>query len=287
MVTPPKGARAGRHARSFKGYELSAASLVSLSRPGRRPKGSWVSKHDDPSDLDDDKAGEEMGERLEKVVRTIAISPADAKDLVDKYRRRFHYDGSERSKLRIAKAIVQRYARWSGLVGGATAVPGVVPGVGAAVAVVGGGLADAALSVKLQVDMCLCLAELYQDELPSEDKVALAMIIALSASVEKLAAGPGVKLVEGAIVRTILAYLRGPALIAVKQLFKKIGIVFVRASLVKAVPFGVGIALGTGANYGLTLIVGRIAIRFFEEVPDPLGRSQQLEPNEDAAVVEE
>lgn len=229
-----------------------------------------MSTEDTPSG-EDKTVGAEMGERLEKVVRTISISPEDAKQLVDKYRRRYHYDGSEASRLRIAKAVVQRYARWSALVGGDTAAPSVIPGVGTAVAVVGGGVADAAASIKLQVDMCLCLAELYHDELPNEDKVALAMVIALSASLEKLAAGSGVTVVEKAVIKTILTYLRGPTLVAVRQLFNKIGIVFVRASLVKAVPLGVGIALGTGANYGLTLLVGRIAILFFCEVPDPLG----------------
>ncbi|WP_204304959.1 hypothetical protein, partial [Stenotrophomonas maltophilia] len=49
-----------------------------------------------------------------------------------------------------------------------------------------------------------------------------------------------------------------------KELFKKIGITFTRKALEKAIPFGIGVVIGSGANYALTKYVGNTARSWFE-----------------------
>ena len=55
------------------------------------------------------------------------------------------------------------------MVGGATALPGIIPGLGTAVAMVGGATADSLVGMKLQVDMCMCLAAVFKYDITSED----------------------------------------------------------------------------------------------------------------------
>ena len=58
-------------------------------------------------------------------------------------------------------------------------------------------------------------------------------------------------------------YLKGPALKAVKQAFRAVGINFTRTNLVKVIPFGVGASIGGAGNYLLTRYVGRQAKEWF------------------------
>ena len=59
-------------------------------------------------------------------------------------------------------------------------------------------------------------------------------------------------------------YLKGPTLVIVKEVFKKVGITFTRKGLEKAIPFGVGVVVGTATNKALTVYVGSKARDFFE-----------------------
>jgi hypothetical protein len=47
-------------------------------------------------------------------------------------------------------------------------------------------------------------------------------------------------------------YLKGAALQTVKAFFAKLGVLFTRKALEKAVPFGVGVVLGASGDYALT-----------------------------------
>ena len=58
-------------------------------------------------------------------------------------------------------------------------------------------------------------------------------------------------------------YLKGAALQAVKHAFRRVGVTFTRKAVAKAIPFGVGVVIGGGANYGLTRYVGRQAQEWF------------------------
>ncbi|WP_432037582.1 hypothetical protein [Streptomyces cucumeris] len=139
---------------------------------------------------------ETEGSRLQKAVETIVMTPAAAAKVVDGYRVTFE-DKNERKpesledKRRIAAKIIGRYSKMSAAAGAATAAPSVVPGVGTAVAILGGGATDIAVALKLQVDMCMCLVEVFETELSTEDKKHLAFTMALAGSAEQMAAKGG------------------------------------------------------------------------------------------------
>lgn len=203
--------------------------------------------------------------RLQKAVEAIAITPEEARNLVSDYRATFrskykHEPQGINDKAKIAAKVIARYSTLSATVGAATALPGVIPGVGTAVAVVGGGAADLAAALKLQIDMCMCLVELYETELSGEDKKHLAFVLALAGSAEQMVSNGGKVAVQKIAEKLVYQYLTGPALVTIKQLFKKVAINFTQKWVAKAVPLGVGVVLSGSANYLLTTVVGKVAV---------------------------
>ena len=212
-----------------------------------------------------DTAGGIEPSKLQNFVESIAITPKDAEKLVNGYRSSFEAKYGRppetlEDKARVAKRIVGRYANLAAATGATTALPGVVPGVGTALATVGGGLADLAASLKLQIDMCMCLVEVYQSELGGEDKKHLGFVLALAGSTEQMAANGGKLAVEKTAQKLVMQYLKGPTLATIKQLFKKVAIDFTQKAMAKAVPLGIGVVFSGSTNYVLTTVVGKITI---------------------------
>ncbi|MCP9986487.1 EcsC family protein [Streptomyces sudanensis] len=208
---------------------------------------------------------EPAGSRLQKAVETIVMTPEAAAKVVDGYRAAFE-DKNERKpesledKRRIAAKIIGRYSKLSAAAGAVTAAPGVIPGIGTAVAVVSGGVADTAAALKLQVDMCMCLVEVFETELSAEDKKHLAFTLALASSVEKMASKGGKAAVMKIAEKLVYQYLTGPALVTIKQLFKRVSITFTQKAMAKAIPAGIGVAFSSSTNYVLTRVVGGVAV---------------------------
>ncbi|MFD9131787.1 hypothetical protein ACFVZA_05030 [Streptomyces bottropensis] len=203
--------------------------------------------------------------RLQKVVEGIAITPEAAATLVDGYRATFEAKfkrepESLEDKRRVANKIVGRYSKLSAAAGAVTAVPSVIPGVGTAVAVLGGGVTDIAAALKLQIDMCMCLVEVYETEMSAEDKKHLAFTIALAGSAEQMATKGGKAAVQKIAEKLVYQYLRGPALVTIKQLFKRASITFTQKAAAKAIPAGIGVAFSSSTNYVLTTVVGKVAV---------------------------
>ncbi|MFE8596997.1 EcsC family protein [Archangium violaceum] len=220
--------------------------------------------------------------KLLRFIQRWAISPEEAKEIARKYRTqsesKYSKDSASRHQARVADKIIARYAKLSAMSGGATALVGIVPGLGTALAALGGGLADTAVSMKLQVDMVCCLAESFGYDLNAQDARDLAFLIAAGGAIEKAGEQLGVKLASKAGVRLLREYLKGAALQAVKVFFKRVGIIFTRKALEKALPFGVGVVIGGTANYALTRYVGAQAKEWFildQEMPEPGPREDQ------------
>lgn len=230
----------------------------------------------------------ETESRLLKAVQSIAIKPHDARTMVEKYFAQIGGDGGKGGKggkpdasrqahqEAVAKMIVRRYCRLAASSGGATALAGVIPGLGTAVTMIGGGLTDTAVCMKLQVDMCICLAAAFGWDLDSEDTNHLCYLIAAGCTLEKAGVETTTRIASKAGVNMLRQYLKGAALRAVKEFFKKLGIIFTRKALEKAIPFGIGVVIGSSANYALTKYVGAQAIKFFilerdlrEEIASP------------------
>ncbi|URM89653.1 hypothetical protein LUW75_06210 [Streptomyces sp. MRC013] len=203
--------------------------------------------------------------RLQKAVETIVMTPAAAAKVVDGYRAAFEEKNERKpesleDKCRIAAKIIGRYSKLSAAAGAVTAAPGVIPGIGTAVAVVSGGVADTAAALKLQVDMCMCLVEVFETELSAEDKKHLAFTLALAGSVEKMASKGGKAAVMKIAEKLVYQYLTGPALVTIKQLFKRVSITFTQKAMAKAIPAGIGVAFSSSTNYVLTRVVGGVAV---------------------------
>jgi len=215
----------------------------------------------------DDTSGEGRSGWLLERVQAMAISPSDAKVLVQRLRTRSERERPNTSphdhQERVGDHIISRYARLCSTVGGASALTGVIPGLGTAIAMVGGAATDAVLCMKLQVDMCMCLAEAFGYDLTEPDARHLAFLISAGGTLEKLGEQAGVKVASKAGVNLLRQYLRGAALQAIKELFKKLGLVFTRKALEKALPFGIGVVFGATGNYALTRYVGAQAKRWF------------------------
>ncbi|MFE4450033.1 hypothetical protein [Streptomyces sp. NPDC056796] len=141
-----------------------------------------------------------------------------------------------------------------------TAAPSVIPGVGTAVAVLGGGVTDMAMALKLQIDMCMCLVEVYETDLSSEDKKHLAFVLGLAGSAEQMATKGDKAAVMKIAEKLVYQYLKGPALVTIKQLFKRVSITFTQKAMAKAIPAGVGVAFSSSTNYVLTTVVGKVAV---------------------------
>jgi hypothetical protein len=237
---------------------------------------------------EDDGGG--VGLRLLGAVRSISITPTDAAELVKSYRNRVRRasakggdgpaqppndgdppleeaegapEGGSDDDDRIADMIIDRYSKLAGLSGGVTGLAGVIPGVGTAIAALGGGLADTAICMKLQVDMCLCLSKVYRHDLPDIEAKDLALLLAAGTALEKAGAGAATQVASKAGVSMLRQYLKGAALQAIKELFQKIGIIFTRKAIEKALPFGVGVIVGGSADYALTKYVGSQAKKYF------------------------
>jgi hypothetical protein len=210
---------------------------------------------------------EDSGSRLMKAVQAIAISPKDARASVFDYTlqaRSEDKNATDRQiKSKVADKIISRYAKLAATSGGATALAGVIPGVGTAAAMLGGGSVDMALSLKFQVDMTMCLAFAFKSGLSDEDAIHMSYIIALSSALEKAGSAGATKIASKAGVAMVNQYLKGATLQFIKQLFKTIGVTFTRSALTKMIPFGVGVVIGSAAGYGMTKFVGNQARDFF------------------------
>lgn len=210
---------------------------------------------------------ENNGSSLMKMVEAIAISPQDARVVAQQYQAQARQSRPEFSDAAIQKLvinkIIRRYSKLAATTGAATALPSVIPGVGTAVSMIGGGLMDVTVCMKLQIDMTMCLGMAINDGMSNEDAKHISYIIALYGSLEQMGSAGATKIASKAGVRMIHQYLTGPTLVVIKELFKKFGIQFTQKAAIKSIPFGVGSIIGGGANYVLTRYVGKAACGVF------------------------
>lgn len=207
----------------------------------------------------------ENNSTLMKAVELIAIAPDDARKIIQNYKNQLSKKDkkvtSDQAIEIISKKIVNRYSKLAITIGVTTALPGALPGIGTVVAMVGGTTADISACLKFQIDMTMCLAVLINGELTNQDIYHMAYIIALAGTLEKLGANETTRIASKAGVKLLEKHLTGATLVAVKELFKKIGIVFSRNAVAKAIPFGVGAIVGGSFNYALTRYVGTQATK--------------------------
>lgn len=206
---------------------------------------------------------------LLKAINLILAKPENIQKETDailsKYRKSFEEElDDEDIKEKVANKVIQNYSYMAAFGGGATALTGVIPGLGTVLSVGGGTTADVALCMKLQIEMTKSIAHIYGHDILKEEEQRLCFIIAGLGAVNQAAQKGAQEISSKAFVKMVQQYLKGSTLVAVKEIFKKVGITFTRKSLEKAIPFGIGTIISFGVNKTLTWYVGVRARDYFQ-----------------------
>lgn len=211
---------------------------------------------------------------LLRAVRIIVAKPTEvqreALQLKQRYAQKF---GATHTESQIcAKAIdkvISNYSYYSAFVGGATALTGVIPGLGTVIASFGGATADSALSMKFQIEMTMAIAAICGHNIEVEEEQRLCFIVAGLGAINEAAKEKGKQMGTQAFINMTRRYLQGSTLIVLKEVFQKVGLTFTRKAVEKSIPFGVGVVIGFSANKGFTYYIGRKAKSFFLIPDDP------------------
>lgn len=163
----------------------------------------------------------------------------------------------------VAEKVISNYSYYAAVVGGATALTGIVPGIGTVIAAFGGATADAALSMKYQVEMTMALSVVYGRDITLEEDQRVCLIVAGLGAITQ--SSKGAKAIDSAaFAKMAQQYLKGATFKAVKEIFTQVGMVFTRKVAEKSIPFGVGVAVGFSANKGRAWYIGNKARDFFK-----------------------
>lgn len=205
---------------------------------------------------------------LLKAIEVLLADPANIRKetltLKKNFEKRFKNVKSEDEiNALLADKIISNYSYYAAFIGGATALTGVIPGLGTVIAAFGGATADAALTMKYQIEMTMAIATVYDNNIEVEEEKRLCLLVAGLGAINEAAKKGSKQIGTKAFIKMTQQYLKGSTLIAVKAIFKKIGITFTRKAAEKAIPFGIGVIIGFSANKGLTWYVGSKAKSFF------------------------
>ena len=205
--------------------------------------------------------------KLLKAVELILAKPEDIKKEAIQVLKKYKKANSNKSESEVqhlaSKKIISNYSYYAAFTGGATALSGVIPGIGTAVAIAGGASADAVACMKFQIEMTMAIATVYGHDILIEEEKRLCYIFAGLGAMSEAAKEGGKTDGSKAFVKLVQQHLKGATLQAVKEIFKKLGITFTRKALEKAIPFGVGVVIGFSATKGITWYVGTKARDFF------------------------
>ena len=165
----------------------------------------------------------------------------------------------------VARMLVYQRSKLSAITGAVSALPGAFPGVGTATEI-GAGLADAIALVYTQVALVMAVAAAYDHDLEAHDARAadVRVVLALDAGVAKFGKH-GVELADGERLdpndRSLSEDLnRELGALVVKRTARR----RVRTLLGREIPFGVGVAIGAGANFKAMRHTGRTALRYYD-----------------------
>ena len=165
----------------------------------------------------------------------------------------------------IARILVYQRSKVSAIGGAVSALPGAFPGVGTATEV-GAGLADMVALVYTQVALVLAVAAAFDHDLTAHDDRAadVRVVLALDAGAAKFGKR-GVELSDGQPLdprdRTLSEDLNKElGAMVVKRTARRRA----RTLLGREIPFGVGVAIGAGANFRAMRHTGRTALRSYE-----------------------
>jgi uncharacterized protein (DUF697 family) len=161
----------------------------------------------------------------------------------------------------VSRRLIRRATLTSGGLGGATAAPAALPGVGTLIALVPGALADLVYLTKIQLELCYGIATAYEVDLDDEELKATSLAIlgfSGSAFVGKRVAAFTLRNI---IERTSANYLRKGIADSILEVAERMG-ARVLGKTFQLIPF-LCIPLNAAIDAGLTIAVGNLAQKYF------------------------
>lgn len=181
------------------------------------------------------------------------INKKDIKKRIQKLKKK----KSKLSNRELCQLLIRKKSRWCALAGGATALPGVVPGVGTIVAVIGGTLLDMSAMAFFITELILEVAAVYDRDLDQSGTSREAVWVLVS-SVGAGAAGRG-------LTNFTINRLTSNAL---KELLEKVlvslGIRASQRSFLRIIPI-IGMFIAGGVNHYTCQKVGRFVAEYYAE----------------------
>ena len=191
---------------------------------------------------------EDVETRANALMDTIfkAVSDVDIEAAAARIKK-LEADNPTATQEELAQKIIREKCQRTGAIGAVTSGAGLIPGIGTAAAVTLGVAADIGATFKLQAELVLELAALYNYPLSEDEKQRLVMTITgISAGTTALARRAG------------------------QQASLKLGEKLAEKSIVKAIPV-VGVVASAGTNVLSTYIIGQRADAYFRLGPDAMG----------------
>ncbi len=192
----------------------------------------------------------ELGEKLLHAVERITASPAEILAVVDRY------CADPEDTLEITTSgIVAHYSNRSALVGGATALPSLIPGVGSLATLVAAPLADMVFLLKYEVEMCLALSAAHGYDIHRDEERQMAFLLAALKTAQVSKSGSNYVNITGPALWQYTPRRVSKLLVTTLAI---IGVAALSKHFIKAVPL-LGVAVGASMNKILTTKVGRNA----------------------------
>lgn len=187
-----------------------------------------------------------------------------------------------RLREKVAAQLITEYSNRTAFTGGLTALPGIVPGWGTGLALLGGSLVDIAFMLKHEVELALCLTHLYGHGIREPKERWLAYVLV------------GVRTYEAKVGRNYYADLVEAELEALPRYtprqLSKLGLMILgrlavaslsRGGIARALPL-VGVFVSAAANKVATSTVGWWCVDALEQRRS--SPEQEAEPTVDADV---
>jgi uncharacterized protein (DUF697 family) len=198
---------------------------------------------------------DQTGRRLLTAVERLLDDPENIIEVVERKQRQLERGGGgDRDAL--CGLLIEHYSDRTGLSGGLTALPAVVPGVGTATALSAGALADVALLLKYEVEMALALAHAFGRDITQRAERARALLLASVKVHDDRTEGNFLLDVAEAQAEAVLSYAPRQAAKLTLIVLGRLALAQAGKSFFRALPI-VGVVLGASVNKGLTTRVGR------------------------------
>lgn len=212
---------------------------------------------------------------LLRAVEALVAGPSDIHAVVEECRQEVARKAAHRElppqdlRLKVADAIIARYARTCGRVGSLTSAAGAVPGLGTVVTLVGANAADLVITMKYQIEMVMALAHLFGRDITTDEERAVCYTVAgLGVATQAGLLSFQRFTIEG-LKEATRALLKTKARRWLIDLFKRIGLRLTARGFLKAIPLGVGVVTSYASNRKLTTYIGRRARDYFLDVDTP------------------